>query len=132
MQIPWGLHKIIKICRSSFPKCLSPTVTYRVTGELFTHGSALSFFLKMGLDSVHRESGEERQKKVFFFLCKPISLCPVKLKEQNQRNYEFMCSESLTVARSSQTIRDLSKHSFPYICIENKRPVDIMERAKGA
>lgn len=73
----------------------------------------------------------KKDKRKVFFLWKPMSLCPVKLKELNQRNYEFLGYEHLTVARPSQIKRDLSKHSFPYTCSEKKTPMNTRQRAIG-
>ena len=55
-----------------------------------------------------------------FFLWKSKLLCPVKLKERNQRNYEFMCYEGLTLVRSPHTVSDISKHFFPTLAVRMK------------
>lgn len=80
MQIHLDLHKIIQICRSNFPQRLSPIMTYGVAGEVYTHGSALSFFFKMGLDSDHRENREKRQKEGFLFSLETNIIMPNKTK----------------------------------------------------
>lgn len=81
--------------------------------EVHTHGLAMSFFFKMVLNPDDRENREKRKKEGFLLSLEPLSLCPIKLKEHNQRDYEFICYKGLTVVRSSQTISNLSKHFFP-------------------
>lgn len=81
--------------------------------EVHTHGLAMSFFFQVVLNPDDRENEGKRKKEGFLLSLEPLSLCPINLKEHNQRNYEFICYKGLTVVRSSQTISDLSKLSFP-------------------